>query len=360
MALLWKATCMQTDNNIVNDATTRAEAMAIINRSLDRWEQLLKTTVMRGGPLKQLCLFPEFNLQGFPLHENSEQWIDKACLDIPGSKEIERLQKMAQGLGIYLGANAYERDKDWPGRYFNTSFLIGPSGDLLLKYRRISTAEAGSPHDFWDKYLDRYGIEGVFPVAKTEIGNIAMMPCGEILWPETARCLMMRGAEVILHPTSDHGASDHMAWESAKRVRAAENMVYFVSANSGRINGSALPNGVHVGNSKIIDFQGQVMTATGGAGESTTSAVIDMDALRRARTTPAGVYGVNRVARIRAEVYAEVYKSARFYPVNKFLDKPMDSKKRVTENLAEAIEALVARGILNWPSDHVPQRKAAE
>ena len=200
----------------------------------------------------------------------------------------------------------------------------------------------------------------MFPVAKTEIGNIAMMPCGEILWPETARCLMMHGAEVILHPTSDHGGSDHMAWESAKRVRAAENMIYLVSANAGRIVGSALPKNVHVGNSKIIDFQGQMITNTGGAGEMTTSAVIDIDALRRARTTPAGVYGVNRVARIRAEVYAEVYKTAKFYPVDKFADKPMDSKKRVNENLIEAIESLAARGVLNWPTDHVPTRKAAE
>lgn len=351
MPLLWKATCMQTDNVVVNDVSTCAEAMAIVNKSLDRWEQLLRGVVFRGGPHKQLCLFPEFNLQGFPLHENAEQWIDKACLEIPGSREIERLQRLAQDLGIFIGANAYERDQEWPGRYFNCSFLIGPNGDLLLKYRRVSTAEAGSPHDFWYKYLDRYGIDGVFPVAKTEIGNIGMMPCGEILWPETARCLMMRGAEIILHPTSDHGVSDTMAWESAKRVRAAENMVYFISANAGRLVGKSLPLAVHAGNSKIIDFQGQVMAATNTAGETTVSAVIDVDALRRARTSASGLYGVNRLARIRAEVYAKVYETARFYPVNKFADSPMDSKKRVRDNLVEAIDSLVARGLMKRPSD---------
>ncbi|MBM3515681.1 MAG: hypothetical protein FJX59_18490, partial [Alphaproteobacteria bacterium] len=115
MPLLWKATCMQTDNIVVNDVSTRDDAMKIVNTSLDRWEQLLRGVAVRGGPHKQLCLFPEFNLQGFPLHENAEQWIDKACLEIPGSKEIERLQKMAQSFGIFIGANAYERDKEWPG-----------------------------------------------------------------------------------------------------------------------------------------------------------------------------------------------------------------------------------------------------
>ena len=72
-------------------------------------------------------------------------------MDIPGSKEVERLQTIAQDLSIYLGANAYERDAEWPGRYFNCSFLIGPNGDLLLKYRRVSTAEAGSPARFLDQ-----------------------------------------------------------------------------------------------------------------------------------------------------------------------------------------------------------------
>jgi predicted amidohydrolase len=43
-----------------------------------------------------------------------------------------------------------------------------------------------------------------------------MMPCGEILWPETARCLALRRAEVILHPASDHGRDD---WRRRARFR---------------------------------------------------------------------------------------------------------------------------------------------
>lgn len=43
--------------------------------------------------------------------------------------------------------------------------------------------------------------------------------------PKAARAFMLRGAEVVLHPTSDSGAIDLWAWESAKRVRAAENML---------------------------------------------------------------------------------------------------------------------------------------
>lgn len=349
MALVWKATCMQTVNNIVNAARTREEAMAIVDKSLKRWEVLLHTAVGKGGDMKQLVVFPEFNLQGHPIRESAKEWIEKACFKIPGSPEVERIQSLAQKFGIYIGANAYEAPDEWPGRYFNTSFLINPSGDIILKYRRVSTAEGSSPHDILDQYLDKHGIEGLWPVAKTELGNIAMMPCGEILAPETSRCLTMMGAEVILHPTSDHGSSDHLAWESAKKVRAAENMVYFISANAGEIVGD-LPSHYTAGNSKIIDFQGQVMVSTLTAGESTrASAVIDMEALRRARCTPAGPYGVNRLARFRVEAYAPVYARSAFYPVNLWADKPMDSKARIQEALASVIERKLKEGAFHRP-----------
>ncbi|MBT6962008.1 MAG: hypothetical protein HOA00_12760, partial [Rhodospirillaceae bacterium] len=144
MALLWKATAMQTNNVIVNAAKTREEAMAIVDKSIDRWEELIMWAAGRGGGMKNLVVFPEFNLQGFPLGESSAEWIEKACFQIPGCAPVERLQKIAQKFGIYLGANAYEAPPEWPGRYFNCSFLIDPSGDIVLKYRRISTAQAAS------------------------------------------------------------------------------------------------------------------------------------------------------------------------------------------------------------------------
>ena len=360
MPLMFKATCMQMTNHIVNEANSREEAMVIVNKAIDRWETLLKFGAGRGGGIKQLFLFPEFNLQGFPLWESSEEWIAKACFQIPGSPEIERLQKIAQDLGIYIGANAYEAPPEWPGRYFNCSFLIDPSGDVVLKYRRVSTAHAASPHDILDEYLDKHGIEGLWPVARTEIGNIGMMPCGEILMPETSRCLMMRGAEVILHPTSDHGTSEFMAWESSKRVRAAENMVYFISCNAGAIEGP-LPSNTHVGNSKIIDFQGNVMVESGGAGETmVAAALIDVDAVRRARTTPSGPYGVNRLARIRAEAYIPVQQQAAFYPVNLWADKPMDSKQRIQEALLDVIKRKVEDETLAKPTDAPSESKGHE
>jgi predicted amidohydrolase len=341
----WKATCMQVHIHSVNAARNAEEALTLIHRALDRWITLLRGVARDGG--RQLALFPEFALTGFPLGESAAEWIEKACIEIPGPV-TERLQKTAQELGIWIGANSYERDPTWPGRYFNCSYLIAPNGDLILKYRRINTVQTGSPHDFLDLYLERYGIEGTFPVARTELGNLAMMPCGEIMYPEAARMFMFRGAEVLLHPTSDQGASDRWAWESAKKVRASENMMYLISANQTGMLGGPGPTGQSAGHSKIYDWNGRILADTGGPGESTAaSEVIDVEALRRARVAPGGG---NRLLRQRIEIYRPLYDRVQCYPPNRFADAPMDSKARILEIQSEAVENLLRTGILTAPA----------
>lgn len=340
----WTATCMQVYTHTVNSASNREEAMAIVNKSLDRWVTLAKGTARGSGPY--LLLYPEFALTGFPLLETAEEWIDKACIEIPGP-ETAKLQKAAQELKCYIGANSYEKDPEWPGRYFNCSYLIDPSGDVILKYRRINTVHTASPHDFMDAYLDKYGLEGTFPVAKTELGNIAMMPCGEIMYPEAARMFMFRGAEVLLHPTSDHGAADKWGWESAKKVRASENMMFLISTNATGQIGTFIPEGQTLGHSKIIDYHGRILADVGGPGESTVaSAVIDVEALRRERRIPGAG---NRLLRQRVEMYAPLYSQTSFYPPNAFADAPMDSKARIMELQEEALAKMAKAGVVNLP-----------
>jgi predicted amidohydrolase len=337
---------MQVYCHLVNSANNREETMVMVNRAIDRWIELIRS-VARGGP-PQLVLFPEFALTGYPIKESAEEWIEKACIEIPGP-ETARLQAEAQRSKIWIAAHSYERDATWPGRYFNTSYLINPSGDVVLKYRRINSVVTPSPHDFMDEYLDRYGIEGTFPVAKTELGNIAMMPCGEIMYPESARMFMLRGAEVLLHPTSDQGASDRWSWESAKKVRASENMMYLVSANQTGQIGGALPQGSTGGHSKIYDWEGRILSNTGGPGETTRcSDWIDVEALRRVRARPGSG---NRLLRQRLDIYRPLYNQTTLYPPNSFADGPMDSRDRILEVQQKAYENLVSSGIVTPPSD---------
>ena len=68
----------------------------------------------------------------------------------------EPLQELARRRRIYIGGHQFESDPEWPGRYFNTCFLIDPEGTVILRYRRVNTAAFPSPHDFMDAYLARY------------------------------------------------------------------------------------------------------------------------------------------------------------------------------------------------------------
>src|SRR5262249_9264803 len=174
----------------------------------------------------------------------------------------EPLKRLARQRRIYIGAHQFEIDPEWPGRYFNTSFLIAPSGAVILRYRRVNTAAFPSPHDFMDKYLARYSMAEVFPVADTELGRLALIPCGEINVPEVARVLMMQGAEVILHSTN---SPRRPTQEAAKIVRAAENMVYVISANVAGGIGFSWDGSVLGGRSQIIDYLGQTLAYEDGA-----------------------------------------------------------------------------------------------
>ena len=146
----WRATCMQVYTHILNRVSTREEAMEIVHSSLDRWTELAGAA--RSHDDQQVFLFPEFALQGFPIHESADEWIEKACFQIPGP-ETERLQKLAQDKRCYIGANSYEIDPDWPGRYF--MFLPDQPGGR--HYFEVPPDQYGPfkfTHDFLDKYLE--------------------------------------------------------------------------------------------------------------------------------------------------------------------------------------------------------------
>ena len=88
----WIATCIQTLNHVVNDVSTREDARVIMHRSLDRWESFIKAAVGRAGEgPRQLVLFPEFALTGFPMGESAAQWSNGRCASPAISKQIWHL-----------------------------------------------------------------------------------------------------------------------------------------------------------------------------------------------------------------------------------------------------------------------------
>lgn len=280
IALALQTTCFAV-NDAVDAAVSRPRMLASIGRIAD---QIAASKRFVGADVR-LVVLPEYFLTGFPMGESAAAWAGKAALEIDGP-EYQALGEVARGADVFLSGNAYERDPHFPGLYFQTSFLIEPSGKLVLRYRRLVSLFAPSPYDVWDKYLSIYGLDGVFPVVETELGRMAAIASEEILYPDIARALTLRGAEVLLHSSSEIATPIPSPKNIAKQARAIENLAYVVSANSAGIEGIAIPKASTDGSSKIIDYRGLVL-AEAGYGESMAAyAEIDVAGLRRYRQRP--------------------------------------------------------------------------
>jgi predicted amidohydrolase len=259
-----------------------------------------------GGLPLRLAVLPEYLFTSYPGRISIADFTRSAAFAADGP-EYTALGGVAQRLGLFLAGNAYESDAHFPDFYFQTSFIIDPAGAVVLRYRRLLSMFAPSPHDVWDRYLDHYGLEGVFPVADTAIGRLAAIASEEILYPEIARALGFRGAEVFVHSSSEIGSPLGTAKDIAKRARAWENMAYVVSANTAGIADTALPLASADGNSQIVGPDGKLLVQSGAGETFTAFATIDIDALRALRRVPAMT---NSLARQRPSLFAPVYAAA--------------------------------------------------
>lgn len=255
-----------------------------------------------GAPVK-LAVLPEYFLTSYPGRISIPDFADKAALEI-GGPEYEALGNIAQEQGLFLSGNAYELDTHFPGLYFQTSFVIAPNGNVVLRYRRLNSMFAPTPHDVWSKYLDIYGLDGVFPVAKTEIGNLAAIASEEILYPEIARAHALRGAEIFVQSSSEIGSPNATPKMIAKRARAFENIAYVISANTAGITDTVLPEASADGNSMIVDWKGNILSQSNSGETFTAFADIDLAALRTARRKPGMT---NTLSRQRNSLFAAIY-----------------------------------------------------
>jgi predicted amidohydrolase len=339
--LAYKALALQVTCHAINQSRDRQEARSLMQTAIDRIAQQIAASLAFIGSGCRLIVLPEYFLTGFPMGESLQDWAEKACLEMAGA-EYEALGTIAQKHRIFLAGNAYEVDSHFPGLYFQTCFVLDPSGSVILRYRRLNSLFAPTPHDVWDRYLEHYGLDGVFPVAKTEIGNLAAVASDEILFPEVVRCLAMRGAEVLIHPTSEVYGQPRSPKEAAKISRAVENIMYVISANTAGIANSAIPIASVDGGSKIVDYRGLVLVET-GAGESMAAfAEVDLAALRRYRRQP-GLS--NLLSRQRFQAYADSYNQSQFYPSNTMLEGAIERKHFIQTQLA-TIERLAQLGVI--------------
>lgn len=317
----YTALALQIKCKAINQYPSRDTVIAEMHRSLERIDYHIGGAKKFIGPHLKLVVLPEYFMTSYPMGEGISGWREKACIS-KDHQLFEVIGDICRSNNIFLSGNYYEQDENFPNLFFQASFIIDDQGKLILNYRRLNSMFSPTPHDVLDRYIELYGRESLFPVVDTSIGKLACIASEEILYPEVARCLMMRGAEVFCHSSSEMGSPLLTKKNVAKLARAIENMAYVVSANSAGISDHSILENSTDGGSKIVHYEGQVL-AEASPGESMVAyAPIHLSSLRDYRET---LSMKNYIARQRFDLYADSYKKYVHYPSNAFLTS--DPKK---------------------------------
>lgn len=342
----YTAVALQTVCDAVNQDPAADAARARMRATIDRVRGQIGAAkgFLKGfnGYDVKLVVLPEYWMTGFPLRETRQEWQDKAAIDMDGPVS-DLLASTAQTQNIYLCSNHYENDPNFPDLYFQSNVVYAPNGDMILRYRRMISLYTPSPYDVWDRYLEIYGEDAVFPVTKTNIGVLGTVASEEILYPEIARMGVFKGAEIILHPTSEVGAPTLTPKHIAKKARAVENMAYVISANSAEIIGTPVPSASTDAMSIVLDPYGRTLAEAGSGETLNANAVVDLDALRAMRRNTGMTHVLSRLPNA---AFASRYARANHAPPNRTPDGRMIERTDAIANQRAVIDRLIAQGAL--------------
>jgi len=345
------------------NVNNRDEALANVKRINEFMDTAVMVGAWEGAPVR-LVVIPEMAIQGMIANRpGNREFEARFAVEIPGP-ETEELGRKAKELDTYIAAELYMvRDDDFPDRYYNVAFIVSPQGEVIYKrYKATSDAYEGgmlgnsNPHDVWDEFIEKKGngdvMDAIFPVARTEIGNIGIAICHEGVYPEVVRGLAMNGAEIIIRPTLIEPAVMTGMWELQNRAHAMFNSAYVVAPNLGpevRPDGSM--QDLFGGRSMIVNYRGQIVAEQRGwtSGDSFVCTTLDVEHLRRMRIAN-GLY--NQFKDLRTEQYRAIYDKP-IYPKNQYLEQPPQEGWLAREDATRArnIQLLIERGVLTPPSN---------
>lgn len=202
---------------------------------------------------------------------------------IPG-ESTEIYAEAARQAGVVLVTSLFERRA--PGLYHNTAVVFEKDGSIAGRYRKMHIPDDPA---YYEKFYFTPGDLGFEPI-DTSVGRLGVLVCWDQWYPEAARLMAMRGAEILIYPTAigwessdsiDEKERQREAWITVQRGHAVANGLPVVTVN--RVGHETDPSGVTGG----IQFWGTSFVA-GPQGEflyrapdnSETEAIVDIDMRR--------------------------------------------------------------------------------
>lgn len=256
-----------------------------VQENIDKAETMVREAASNGA---NLILLPELFERPYFCQEKRYDYYDYA-LPLTENPAIRRFQAVAGELGVVIPVSFYERDVQ---RLFNSIAMIDADGSILGVYRKTHIPD---DHFYQEKFYFTPGDTG-FTVWDTRYGRIGVGICWDQWFPETARCLALKGADVILYPTAigsepilDCDSSGH--WRRAMQGHAAVNIVPVAAANRFGLekvepcpeNAGQNSSLEFYGSSFITDETGAVLCQAGRDTENVLCARFDFEKIRRER-----------------------------------------------------------------------------
>jgi N-carbamoylputrescine amidase len=246
--------------------------------SLARAEHLIRQAAAQGA---NIVLIQElFETPYFCQDQLAENF--QLASPVEGNEGIAKFQSLARELDVVLPFSFFERDHQ---AYFNSVAMIDAGGALLGVYRKTHIPDGVG---YQEKYYFNPGDTG-FRVWDTKFGKIGLGICWDQWFPETARCLAIGGAEVLLYPTAignepqfpDWDSRDH--WQRAMQGHAASNMIPLVASNRIGTERGQSSEMTFYGSSFIADETGAKVAEADRTSETVLTHTFDLDAIRNQR-----------------------------------------------------------------------------
>ena len=191
---------------------------------------------------------------------------------------------LAKELGIVLVLSLFERRA--PGLYHNTAVVLERDGSIAGKYRKMHIPDDPA---YYEKFYFTPGDLGFEPI-DTSVGRLGVLVCWDQWYPEAARLMAMRGAELLIYPTAigwessdteEEKARQLGAWVTVQRGHAVANGLPVISVNrtGHEPDPSGQTNGIQFwGNSFVAGPQGELITTL--PNDEETVRVVEVDKLR--------------------------------------------------------------------------------
>ena len=204
---------------------------------------------------------------------------------IPGPS-TEDFGVLAKELNIVLVLSLFE--KRTAGLYHNTAVVIERDGSIAGKYRKMHIPDDPA---YYEKFYFTPGDLGFEPI-QTSVGRLGVLVCWDQWYPEAARLMALRGAEVLIYPTAiGWESSDEKteqtrqsdAWQLVQRGHAVANGLPVITVNrvGHEEDPSGQTNGIQFwGRSFVVGPQGELLLELGQSEEMT---IVDVDLVRSER-----------------------------------------------------------------------------